>query len=405
MKTPIRLSAAAVGFNFLLAPAALHAGGQPATALARGNNAFAVELHKQLMGREGNLFYSPHSISTALAMTYAGARGNTAKQMGDVLHFGLPRKELHAAFSSLQDALNVIQEKGHIRLNIANALWPQETFKFLPEFTGLVEKQYRAAITALDFQGDAEGARRTINTWVKDKTKGKIENLIPKGVLNRATRLVLTNAIYFKGDWKHPFEKESTRPADFHPAGGQTVKAPMMFQSAAFGYAEDKAGRVKVLEMPYEGEQLSMVVILPDQADGLAALEKQLTAGQVDAWTKNLRRQKVDAWIPKFKLEAEFALTGTLKAMGMTDAFDSRADFSGMNGERNLFLSAVLHKAFVDVNEEGTEAAAATGIAVGTTAIIEKPQFRADHPFLFLIRDRASGSILFLGRVSDLGSH
>ncbi len=381
-------------------PTPMHPDG---AAVVKGNTAFALELYARLRERDGNLFLSPYSVSTALAMTYAGARGDTAAQMADVLHFDLKGEALHRAFGQLVERLNEQGEKGGYQLSVANALWGQKGYGFLKEFLDLTEAHYGAGLHEVDFEKGLEAARQTINAWVEEETQDKIKELIPKGALDVLTRLVLTNAIYFKGDWASPFEEEETKDEPFTLLDGQKLDVPMMHQTEKFGYAEDEG--LQVLELPYVGKELSMVVLLPKSADGLADLEKSLTAENLEKWLAGLRRRNVVVALPRFKVTCGFALGKALKSMGMTDAFSpAAADFSGMNGGKEpLWIGAVIHKAFVEVNEEGTEAAAATAVMmVGGMARPEPtPVFRADHPFLFLIRDTRTGSILFLGRVAN----
>ncbi len=367
-------------------------------ALVRGNNTFALSLYGELREQEGNLFFSPFSISAALAMTYGGARGNTAAQMEQVLHFEVTTERLHQAFSQLTEQLNAQGKKGGYQLSVANALWGQQGVGFLKKFLDLTEKHYGAGLRQVDFAAATEAARKTINAWVEKETQGKIKDLIQPGVLNALTRLVLTNAIYFKGTWAEQFDKKATRDAPFTLATRQQVKVPMMHKTENFGYTE--AEDFQALELAYAGDDLSMVIFLPREVDGLAALEKKLSLENLESWLGGLRRQTVQVSVPRFTMTSEFGLQDVLKSLGMTDAFSGAADFSGMTGRRDLFISAVIHKAFVDVNEEGTEAAAATAVVMMTSAAPRPPVvFRADHPFIFLIRDNASGSILFIGRL------
>jgi serpin B len=368
------------------------------------NTEFAAGLYGQLRAQEGNLFFSPYSISTALAMTYGGARGDTAKQMARTLHFDLPESELAPAFGELAHGLNAVQSKGQVRLAVANSLWPQAGYKFRQDYLDLCEKYYGASIQPMDYVGNTEGARKTINEWVEGKTMDKIVDLLKPGTLDRTTSLVLVNAIYFKGKWVHKFQPEDTRDAPFDVSPQTTVTAPLMHQTDDFGYAEFPD--LQVLELPYLGKDVSMVVLLPRAVDGLGKLEAQLTAPNLAKWMAPLNSQKVEVFLPKFKATSEFSLGDTLAEMGMRDAFAYlKADFSGMDGTDNLFISDVIHKAYVDVDEQGTEAAAATGIVMVAGAMPIQmapiPVFRADHPFLFLIRDNQSGSVLFLGRVTD----
>ena len=366
-----------------------------------GNNQFATDLYARLREEPGNLFFSPYSISTALAMTYAGARGDTAEQMAETLRFTAPNEDLHRAMGALVDALNKAGDDGPYELAVANALWAQSGYEFLDEYTDLVTESYRAGLQNVDFQQAAEQARQAINAWVEEQTNNRIKDLIPAGAIDPLTRLVLTNAIYFKGDWANQFDKDATRDRPFTLAGGDKTDVPMMYQKEDFRYAENED--CQVIELPYEGDDLSMLVLLPRTVGDLPALEAKLSPESLENWTRRMRRREVQLYLPRFTMTSEFSLSGTLAAMGMSDAFaPGRADFSGMDGTRELFIQAVVHKAFVDVNEEGTEAAAATGVVVGVTSIGPPPVvFRADHPFLFLIRDNETGSILFIGRVAN----
>jgi serpin B len=322
--------------------------------------------------------------------------------MAATLRFTVPQEQLHPGFATLQNRLNAIQQKKQVKLAVANSLWPQKGYEFLPGFVALCRDRYEAQPTAVDYAGATEAARKQINDWVEAKTNRKIQELFKPGVLDAQTRLVLANAIYFKGDWATPFDKQFTQELPFHLANGKQVTAPLMTRQAQFGYAA--IADLQVLDLPYAGNALSMTILLPAKADGLAALEAQLTVAKLDAWLKAMRNREVNVVLPKFKTTAEFSLGETLQALGMRDAFaGGQADFSGMTGKKDLFISAVVHKAFVEVNEEGTEAAAATGVGMKLTAAMpqEPPVFRADHPFLFLIRENQTGSILFLGRVAD----
>jgi serpin B len=365
-----------------------------------GNNRFALELYAKLRGEPSNLFCSPYSISTALAMAYAGARGPTADEMAEVMHFSPPGEALHQAMGALIADLNARGEEKPYELLVANALWGEKSMDFLPTYTELLKTHYRSSLHEVDFRGATEEARQTINAWVEEQTKDKIKELIKPGILNRDTRLVLTNAIYFKGQWELPFKKDATRDEPFTRIGGEKVTVPMMHQTDSFRYMEDE--KLQVLELPYAGEDLAMTVLLPRKMDGLSDLEKALTPGALKGWLKGLRMQKVVVSLPSFEMTSEFELGKVLKAMGMGRAF-SNADFSGMTGDKDLAISEVVHKAYVKVNEEGTEAAAATAVMMRATAVMptRTPEFKADHPFLFLIRDVKTNSILFVGRVMD----
>jgi len=371
------------------------------TALSDGNNAFAVDLYSQLRKQPGNLFFSPESISTAFAMAYAGASGQTASQMAATLHFTLPPDRLHPAMGALIAGLNA-PHAGY-QLSVADALWAEKDYTFLPAFLKLTNDDYAAGFRPMDFKTAPDASRATINHWVEQKTNDKIKDLLPSGSIKPNTRLVLTNAIYFKGDWETQFKKTDTRDEDFHVSASQTVKAPLMHLSPRIAYFNGDT--FQAVAIPYKVGELSMLVFLPNDIDGLPAFEQSFTPANAQKWLDQVSAStKVILTLPKFKMTSQFELSEALSALGMRDAFHGSADFSGMTGKRDLFISAAVHKAFVDVNEEGTEAAAATGIIMRSMAMArEVPPvvFRADHPFLFLIRDNKSGSILFVGRVTD----
>ncbi len=373
-----------------------------ATTVARDSNAFAVDLYGRLRRQTGNLFLSPQSISTALAMTYPGARGDTATQMATALHFSLPQAQLPAAYAVLLKALAPGGDQRY-RLSLANRLWGQRGEAFLDEFLAITRRDFGAELGTVDFKTAAEAARDEINAWVVKETADKIHDLIPAGVLGPSTRLVLANAIYFRGDWAKQFDKAATSQQPFHLGTRRDVTVPLMFAKTRAGYAAHAEDGLRVAELPYEGDAVSMIVLLPDAVDGLPALESKLTLATLERWTSRLDRRDVLVHLPRFSVESSFGLGETLSAMGMPVAFSDGADFSGMNGKRDLMLSAVVHKARVDVDEQGTEAAAATGVVVGLSAALpsEPPTFRADHPFLFLIRHNPTGAVLFMGRVEN----
>lgn len=389
------------GLSLILTTYAVEPDASP-TALATGNNAFAVNLYRKLaLAQEGNLFLSPYSISTALAMTYAGARNTTQKEMAGVLRFHLDQKTLHPAFQELQTCITRNAKKGEIQLSVANSLWPQRDYAIVPEFTALIQKYYSAEVTPCDFHAAAETARTNINTWVEDKTAQKIKNLIPSGVLNDLTRLVLVNAIYFKGDWNRKFDKERTKPGIFTTSANAEVEASMMHRQADFPYVETST--MQMLELPYHGETLSMVILLPKNKDGLPILEKELDAELLSTQIASLSKREVNLTLPRFTATRSFSLNAVLSELGIKEAFNQKADFTGINTARELYISDVIHKAFVEVNEEGTEAAAATAVVMKAMSAAPDaiPQFTVDHPFLFLIREKETGSILFLGRITD----
>ncbi len=364
-------------------------------------NGFATELYKTAAaGTEGNAFLSPYSVAAALAMTSAGAEAETRQQMLTALGFPGQPDIIHSTMAQIAEDVAAADTEGAL-LEIANALWVQDGYDLLNAFVEIVKTRYEAGLGYVDFRTSTEQARQTINGWVEQATQGKIRDLLPPGTLTRLTRLVLTNAIYFSGKWQSPFDEQRTQPMPFHPAEGETKRVPMMRQSGRFGYSEGEWGQA--LELPYGQGELSMVLLLPPQARGLKDMETSLDPQRLREWLAGMRRVEVDVAIPRFEMTAHYSLKGTLNEMGMSDAFcPQAADFSGMNGRRDLHIMDVIHKAYVKVDEEGTEAAAATGVVVGITALIPpKPVFRADRPFLFLIRHRPTGTILFLGRITD----
>ena len=384
-------------------PAGAGAAGEMAATVAESDNAFAVDVYGALKSQPGNLFLSPYSISSALAMTSEGARGETRSQMAAVLHAGPDATAYRKSRGALAKRFDAIAAGRNVELAIANALWPQENYVYRKEFIGIATGDYRAGVHPVNYVKDAEGARARINSWASDNTHGKIPELIGPGVLNSMTRMVLTNAVYFLGGWLEPFDKNDTKDGDFTRLDGSKVAVPLMYQSEKFDYAEEPG--LQVLAMPYKGRDLIMTVVLPRETAGLPELEERLAVDSFRKWRDGLSYQKVRVTFPRYKYSAGFELGDVLRGLGMTDAFDpAKADFSGMDGTRQLFVSNVIHKAFVDVDEKGTEAAAATGVVMSLAAAPmpdEPKEFRADHPFLFYISDRQSGAVLFLGRVVD----
>src|SRR5262245_1378937 len=366
--------------------------------VVNGNTKFACELYQKLAAADGNLFFSPYSISAALAMTYGGARGNTAKEMAATLHFDGPQQPFHEAFGALTRKLQGEDKKRKFQLHIANRLWGQKDFGFVPEFIASSREHYGAGLEEVDFIGATEQARQAINAWVQKQTRDRIKDLLKPGILNDLTRLVLTNAIYFKAAWIEPFDPKNTKPGDFLAGGVKKTQVPMMRHSQRTRFME--TDDFSALELPYEQHELSMIVLLPKKSDGLAALEKTLTDEQLQKCLAKLSDRQVDIQLPKFKTTAEFRLDQVLQEMGMRDAFDdTKADFTGLSSMKGLCITAVVHKAFIDVNEAGTEAAAATAVAIGLRSLPQPATFHADHPFIYLIRDNQTGSVLFAGRV------
>jgi len=370
--------------------------------LVEANNEFATDLYAELsVAKEGNIFFSPHSIHTALAMTYAGAKDKTAKQIAATLHYDKLAPDLfHPTYGQLLSQIAPPEDKPSYELHDANALWLQKGEPFLDSFLDLNRANYKAGLFEVDYAGNTETARQTINKWVEDQTKDKIKELIKPPALTRETVLVLTNAIYFKGVWESPFAEKLTKKEVFSIGADETIRVAMMKKTADFGYFE--AENLQALQMPYRGGDLSMLILLPKKIDGLSDLEKQLSAANLNAWLGKLNHVEVQVFLPKFKTTSEFELNEALQKMGMVDSFaGGLADFSGINGRRDLVISKIIHQAYVDVNEQGTEAAAATAVIVGRTAFVEAKVFKADHPFIFMIRHDKTGAILFMGRIVD----
>lgn len=373
-------------------------------AVVGANNRFACDLYSQLAAdpeySESNLLFSPFSLSSALAITYEGARGTTADEIRSVLHFPDDSAVLREGFLDINAGLNA--GNAGYTLRTANAMWAEKTHPFLPDYIATAETRYGANTTNLDFITAPDESRQIINHWVEDETEQKIKDLIPAGSITSLTRLVITNAIYFRGDWVLQFDKNKTREADFRTAPGTPVRVPMMErtdENAIYRYAENDD--LQLLGMPYEhgsGKKLSMVVLLPKGND-ISVIERSLTAENLSAWQESATSRRVRVWLPKFTLETKYFLPKTLSEMGMPTAFTGAADFSGLDGTRDLFITDVIHQAYLDVNEEGTEAAAATAVILGKGMPAPAPAFRADHPFLFLIQDDETGYILFMGRV------
>lgn len=364
-------------------------------------NQFSFDLYAYLKKEEtGNIFYSPFSLSVAMAMTYEGARGETAAEIRQVFHYPEDITLLRKGLAEIISAVNKEDKKYELRT--ANALWAQKNYPFLPEYFQTVQRFYDGRGTNVDFVGDTENSRLTINRWVEEQTNKKIKDLIPRKILTSSTRLVLTNAIYFKGLWERQFPKNATQKADFRVSANKTVKVPMMFlQDVEVNYFENED--LQVVELPYLGGDISMLILLPRK--DLPEIESYLSAEKIEALRGKLnRKEKVDIYLPRFKLENKYLLGGeneVLGKMGMPTAFTMEADLSGMTGRQELYISEVVHQGFVDVNEEGTEAAAATAVIIDWKMLPEKLVFRADHPFIFMIQEKKTGAILFLGRVVD----
>jgi serpin B len=372
--------------------------------LVDGNNAFALNLYRSLATQNGNLIYSPFSISLALAMTYAGARGETESQMADVLKFSPGQSSTHSAFNALDLSLtqhgeSTGKEQTPMQLNIANAVWAEQTYPFVQEFLDTVAVNYGAGIRLADFINQYEPTRKEINNWVENQTKNKIKNLLAEGTLNPDTRMVLVNAIYFKADWLTAFDANDTYNAPFHLLDGSETQVKMM-SNGLHGIPYASGDGYQAVELPYAGGTAAMTLLVPDEGN-FSEFEYALDAAKLNEILNSMQPASVQLGLPKFQFTSEFSLPSQLSALGMTDAFDpDRADFSGMTGNRDLFISDVIHKAFVAVDEKGTEAAAATAVIM---KLAMAPMFEnvltIDRPFIFVIRDTVSGQILFMGRV------
>ncbi len=379
--------------------------------LVAGNTAFAVDFYKALAASSGNMFYSPYSISLALAMTYAGARGDTADQMAKTLHFPLPQERLHPAFNALDQALKNQPAQDDLstptpevipfEMNIANSLWGQKDFTFLQEFLDTLASNYGAGMELVDFSANSEKARRAINAWVAEQTQGKIKDLIPPGLVDPSTVLVLANAIYFKAGWVYNFNKDLTADAPFTLLDGSRVSVPMMSLGSDEWLPYNAGDGWQAVALPYQGWTTEMVILLPAEGQ-FSQFEQELTAGRLDQILAGLSRRGVALSMPKFGFTSQYKLEDTLRELGMPLAFaPGKADFSGMDGRQDLSISFVVHKALVNVDESGTEAAAATAVGMALSAMLQSEEMKVDRPFIFLIRDTTTGSILFMGRVLD----
>jgi serpin B len=362
--------------------------------VVEANNRFAFEFYEQI-DSEDNVFFSPYSISVAFAMLYEGANGQTAEEIKDVFQYPEDDLTRRSSFASIYNEIN--KRDKEYKLSTANALWAQKDYQFLQSYLDTIKNRYGGNTTNLDFVRETEKSRQTINNWVEERTNDKIKDIIPPGVLNDMTRLVLTNAIYFKGDWVIKFDKKRTSKQDFKITEDNVVQVDMMAmtgEKARFNYTETED--LQILELPYKGKEISMLVLLPkENLDNVS-----LDAEKLAEYRNNLQERDINVYLPKFTFETKTDLNKILIDMGMPTAFSLDADLSGMDGTQNLFVTKAIHQAFVEVNEEGTEAAAATAIVVGFKGIMTN-EFRADHPFMFIIQQRDTGNILFMGKVVD----
>ncbi len=388
-----------VAFVFLTPRVTLAGRNSLIDTVVQANSEFAIELYKKICVSRENVFMSPFGVSEALAMAYAGAKGDTEKQMRDVLHFASLKEDVHLAFSLLEKRLLASGSKDY-KMYIANAMWMQKGYRFLPSFKRVISSYYNGALFTVDYMEHLSNAVRSINRWVEEKTNGKIKGIIKKGDLDCLVRLVLTNAIYFRGEWLLKFNKRFTRKGDFYTIGGKVVEVPMMFQEARFPYYENS--RLQALNLPYEGKDFLMLVVLPKRGVDLRRIEKGFSVKWLRELRDNMQNERVKLYMPRFTLDTRYYLKDILSSMGMPDAFSDRADFSGMTGNKKLKISKVIHQAHVSVNECGTEATAATAVVLKLKSAVPVGRvlvFKADHPFIFVIFNRSTGSILFVGRL------
>ena len=381
----------------------------PEIRLARGNTTFACDFYQQSRGGDGNVVFSPYSLSSALAMTYTGARGQTATEMAATLHLNLPQADVPAVFAALNRRLATNGASKKVKLSVANSLWCQRDYTFTKQFQSVCREKFSAEIAPVDFQHATEAARIQINQWIAARTANMIREMLAPGNVSPTAKLILCNAIYFKGAWESPFQKEFTQTEDFFIKPDRKVRAPLMHRDASIRSIQFKT--FDMFELSYSGRELSMVVLLPKAKDGLPRVEAQLSGTNLTTWLARLDRaanSRALIWLPKWKFEMKLEPVKSMEALGMKSAFTPAADFSGMTGKRDLQLSGVIHRAVVEVSEAGTEAAAATVVNVAPTPIPGQykpppppPSFRADHPFIFLIRENRTGNILFLGRVTN----
>ncbi len=378
--------------------------------LVAGNTAFTFNLYQAVRPSDGNVVYSPYSISLAFAMAYGGARGETATQMADTLHYTLPGDQFHPALNALDldlarrpDQATNVDEKERFQLSIANSLWGQDGWPFLPEYLDLLAVNYGAGMRLVDFENAPESARRQINDWVSDQTRRRIKDIIPPGMIDPLTRLVLANAIYFKATWEYEFDANETSEEPFYLLNGETVNVPMMDMETGRNFAYASGDGWQAVALPYKGGLTEMVIIVPD-AGNFEAFESTLNAERYGEILAAMQVQEVILSMPKFTFETQYGLKDILTGMGMQAAFDpDTADFSGIDGQRDLVISDAIHKAFIAVDEKGTEAAAATVVIFMATGAL-MPQgivLTIDRPFFYVIRDVPTGTILFMGRVVD----
>ena len=368
--------------------------------LAESNNLFAVDLFKQIQSKSENLIFSPYSIGTVLAMIYSGSGGKTAKEMSEVLYF--PQQALlDPVESGMRESMQEIDTMRGTDFRLANAIWAQENFSFLPDYLDRVEKYYDAPLTLMDFieTSNREESRKKINHWVEEETNSRIRDLIQPGILDASTRMVLTNAIYFNGGWMFPFDSAATSPSLFHTSTKESIKTDFMHQTRSYPYYEDE--EIQAICLPYKNNRMVLMVILPKSIEGWRMISQVINYERFNLVLSGMGTREVQLALPKFRSELQINLRQELTSMGMGTAFSRQADLSGMTGEKNLYVDEVIHKAFIEVNETGTEAAAATAAIIGLKSSLrdDPVRFNADHPFVFFLLDRQTGCIIFTGRL------
>ncbi|HOC97197.1 MAG TPA: serpin family protein [Candidatus Pacearchaeota archaeon] len=381
--------------------------------VVNANNQFAFDLYSELAKTEkDNIFYSPYSISAALAMTYEGAKGKTAEEIKEVFHFP-ETSVLRPNYAAIYNKIN--EDNKEYQLSTGNALWVQQDYLLLNDYSEAVERYYGGKASNVDFIKETEKSRQTINSFIEEQTNNKVKELIPAGQVDHLTRLVITNAIYFKGTWEWEFDKSDTRDKDFYITPENVVKTPMMHMDsdkATFNYADLE--KLQILELPYKGDKISMLILLPKQGEAYD-YEKgeeitynynlediELSSEKLNEYKSEMQETKLSAiYLPKFKFDTKYFMVSTLSEMGMPTAFSMQADLSGIDGSQNLYIQNVIHQAFVQVDEKGTEAAAATSITIGFKSAMPSNVFTADHPFIFIIQEKETGNILFMGRMTD----
>ncbi len=365
--------------------------------ISKNNNKFAINLYKQLANKENrNVFFSPFSIYVALSMIYNGAKNSTKQQMQKVLNFYVPKNKLPYAFKNILNNLQTNNSKLYI-LDIANAIWIQKNFHIDKTFTQTIYNYYDSQLFIEDFKKHKYQTINSINQWVSKKTNKKIQKLILSEDISPFTRLLITNAIYFKGNWASKFKKKHTKTGKFYISNNRYVTIPIMYQEGNFDYLDLR--NLQIISLPYVGNKISMLIILPKQKMGIYNIEKILTASSLTYWLSHLHKRQVHLYLPRFKLNDRYYLKSILSRLGMPDAFTNKADFPGITGKKNLKISKIIHQAYIKVNENGTEATAATAVVSKLTCVFMPTIFRADHPFIFLIIYRKMHTILFIGRL------